>query len=119
MSPAPATPSPNSGTHIPVATLTKLGEIEHGFVITDELLDKILDQFIKDFAVGLSKYGEGMAMVPTYVTGVPTGKETGYVRYMHCAIFNMLIYFTRTFLALDLGGTNLCATRSANNYMPE
>jgi len=76
MPPASAVPSPNS-THIPVAVLTKLGELEHGFVINDELLDKILDQFVKDFDVGLSKYGEGMAMVPTFVTGVPHGKETG------------------------------------------
>jgi hexokinase len=77
MAPTSAVPSPNSGTRIPVAILTKLGEIEHDFVITDELLGKILDRFVKDFAVGLSKYGEDMAMVPTYVTGVPTGKETG------------------------------------------
>ncbi|CAI2164954.1 17079_t:CDS:2 [Funneliformis geosporum] len=38
---------------------------------------------------GLEKHGQTVAMVPSYVTGVPTGKEVG------------------TFLALDLGGTNL------------
>lgn len=77
MTPIPATPSPNSGSSIPVAVLTKLGEIEHGFVIDDALLVTILDRFVEDFGVGLSKYGEPMAMIPTYVTGVPTGKETG------------------------------------------
>ncbi|CAB5191382.1 unnamed protein product [Rhizophagus irregularis] len=38
---------------------------------------------------GLEKHGQTVAMVPSYVTGIPTGKEVG------------------TFLALDLGGTNL------------
>lgn len=89
MAPTPITPSPNSGSRIPTSVLTKLGEIEHDFVVEDSLLNTILDQFVKEFDLGLSKYGEPMAMVPTYVTGVPSGKETG------------------TFLALDLGGTNL------------
>ncbi|KAF8313046.1 hypothetical protein DL93DRAFT_2059334 [Clavulina sp. PMI_390] len=100
MSPVPVTPSPNSGTSIPVSVLTKLGEIESGFVIDDALLEKILAKLIEDFALGLSKYGEPMAMIPTYVTGVPTGKETG------------------TFLALDLGGTNLrvCEVKLDGNH---
>ncbi|KII95964.1 hypothetical protein PLICRDRAFT_34922 [Plicaturopsis crispa FD-325 SS-3] len=38
---------------------------------------------------GLSSYNHPMAMIPSFVTGVPNGTETG------------------TFLALDLGGTNL------------
>lgn len=79
MAPTPITPSPNSGSRIPTSVLTKLGEIEHDFVVEDSLLNTILDQFVKEFDLGLSKYGEPMAMVPTYVTGVPSGKETGSV----------------------------------------
>jgi len=82
-------PTPNDNTKIPHATLEVLSKIENEFALNDAKLHAILDRFVVDFETGLSKYGEGMAMVPTYVTGVPTGKETG------------------TFLALDLGGTNL------------
>jgi hexokinase len=46
-------------------------------------------------------------MVPTYVTGVPTGKEIGYVS-LHAMRLACLRRNFRTFLALDLGGTNLC-----------
>lgn len=54
-----------------------------------------------------------MAMIPTYVTGVPTGKEIGcvYARLFalrDCKWLKRSILVTcRTFLALDLGGTNL------------
>lgn len=107
MPPIPATPSPNSGTKIPEVILTRLSELEKSFLIDDDLLNKILDHFITEFGIGLGKYGEPMAMVPTYVTGVPTGKEIGLVLPLHSDLASHTDVYDRTFLALDLGGTNL------------
>ncbi|KAG8925270.1 glucokinase [Tulasnella sp. 418] len=76
-------------SNLPEATRDELARIEKQFELNDERLRIIVDQFVSDFRKGLGKYGEPMAMIPTFVTGVPNGTETG------------------TFLALDLGGTNL------------
>ncbi|KDQ07025.1 hypothetical protein BOTBODRAFT_192701 [Botryobasidium botryosum FD-172 SS1] len=82
--------SPNaSNSSIPQSTLTVLAELEKSFLLDDDKLRAIVEQFLKDFKLGLGTYGESMAMIPTFVTGTPNGTEKG------------------TFLALDLGGTNL------------
>ncbi|KAH9853885.1 hexokinase [Lenzites betulinus] len=66
-----------------------LDDIEDQFRLTQDDLIRITSQFLQDFKLGLGEYNHPMAMIPTFVTGVPDGTETG------------------TFLALDLGGTNL------------
>ncbi|KAJ3506221.1 hypothetical protein NLJ89_g6991 [Agrocybe chaxingu] len=63
--------------------------LERQFSLTDDFLIELTKAFLEEFKVGLSSYNHAMAMIPTFVTGVPDGTETG------------------TFLALDLGGTNL------------
>ncbi|WVQ78326.1 hypothetical protein IAT38_000411 [Cryptococcus sp. DSM 104549] len=62
---------------------------EHQFNLSDDKLHEIVQHFLKEFDEGLGEYGKPMAMIPAWVTGVPDGTEEG------------------TFLALDLGGTNL------------
>ncbi|KAG8892932.1 glucokinase, partial [Tulasnella sp. 403] len=74
---------------LPPETRAVLERIEEQFVLGPGKLKEIVSQFVHDIRVGLSKYGEAMAMIPTFVTGVPDGSETG------------------TFLAVDLGGTNM------------
>ncbi|RXK39485.1 hexokinase [Tremella mesenterica] len=59
------------------------------FHLDDDRLRRVLEQFKKELRMGLEQYGHDVAMVPSFVTGVPDGTEQG------------------TFLALDLGGTNL------------
>ena len=54
-----------------------IGRISKQFELDKSALRKIVDQFVSDIRLGLSKYGEPMAMIPTYVTGVPNGSETG------------------------------------------
>ncbi|KAH9983484.1 hypothetical protein BJV74DRAFT_776972 [Russula compacta] len=66
-----------------------LADIEQQFSLDKDALIAITSHFHKLFNLGLREYGHPMAMIPTFVTGVPDGTETG------------------TFLALDLGGTNL------------
>ncbi|KAJ3861861.1 hypothetical protein EV359DRAFT_46354 [Lentinula novae-zelandiae] len=66
-----------------------LNDIDAQFTLHPALLTDLTDAFLREIKVGLEGYGEDMAMVPSFVTGVPDGTETG------------------TFLALDLGGTNL------------
>ncbi|KAF6762898.1 hexokinase [Ephemerocybe angulata] len=66
-----------------------LDNIERQFTISDDTLVEIAKGFLVEFEEGLNNYGKDMAMIPTFVTGVPDGTEQG------------------TFLALDLGGTNL------------
>ncbi|KAI5124774.1 hypothetical protein M0805_005408 [Coniferiporia weirii] len=87
-------PAPPSNGFIPVlnvpdATRSYLEGVEKQFHLSDERLLAITRQFVDDFEMGLSEYNKAMAMIPTFVTGVPDGTEKG------------------TFLALDLGGTNL------------
>ncbi|WRT67179.1 uncharacterized protein IL334_004145 [Kwoniella shivajii] len=59
------------------------------FLLSDEKLKDIVTHFKDEMLGGLGEYGKDVAMVPSFVTGVPDGTEEG------------------TFLALDLGGTNL------------
>ncbi|CAB4480215.1 hypothetical protein RhiirA5_347865 [Rhizophagus irregularis] len=66
-----------------------IDEITKEFEINTDKLKKISEHFRNEMNKGLEKHGQTVAMVPSYVTGIPTGKEVG------------------TFLALDLGGTNL------------
>ncbi|KAJ4472102.1 hypothetical protein J3R30DRAFT_1034598 [Lentinula aciculospora] len=66
-----------------------LHDIDFQLTLEPALLTKLTKSFLEEIHVGLGRYGEDMAMVPSFVTGVPDGSEIG------------------TFLALDLGGTNL------------
>ncbi|KAI0751253.1 hypothetical protein C8Q80DRAFT_1098424 [Daedaleopsis nitida] len=86
-------PSPDAGRRV-------LEDIEDQFRLTKDDLVRITSQFLEDFALGLGEYNHPMAMIPTFVTGVPDGSETG------------------TFLALDLGGTNLrvCEVELLGNH---
>lgn len=59
------------------------------FKLPGGYLQKAVDEYISQASRDLAKSSErGMSMIPTFVSRVPTGKETG------------------TFLAIDLGGTN-------------
>ncbi|KAI0775461.1 hexokinase [Irpex lacteus] len=84
----------------PEAERAIFDDIEASFHLSDEKLNDIVNQFLKDFRLGLSEYNHPMAMIPSFVTGVPDGSETG------------------TFLALDLGGTNLrvCEVKLLGNH---
>jgi len=64
-------------------------DINRQFQLSPEVLTGLTTAFVEEIGLGLGKYNHAMAMVPTFVTGVPNGTETG------------------TFLALDLGGTNM------------
>ncbi|TFK29323.1 hexokinase [Coprinopsis marcescibilis] len=63
--------------------------IDRQFTLGPEKLISITKGFLEEMELGLANYGKPLAMIPTFVSGVPDGSETG------------------TFLALDLGGTNL------------
>ncbi|ORX94914.1 hypothetical protein K493DRAFT_220417 [Basidiobolus meristosporus CBS 931.73] len=67
------------------AAFTKL---QSQFALSDEKLREIVDGFLKAMQEGLEADGCNLAMIPSFVTGRPTGQETG------------------SYLALDLGGTN-------------
>ncbi|KAK7471056.1 hypothetical protein VKT23_002471 [Stygiomarasmius scandens] len=66
-----------------------LDAIDYQLTLDPNTLVGLVKAFLDEFRMGLSNYNFPMAMIPTFVTGVPDGTETG------------------TFLALDLGGTNL------------
>ncbi|GAB5587868.1 hypothetical protein Unana1_02768 [Umbelopsis nana] len=59
------------------------------FEVSTEKLRSIVRQFIVEMSKGLERHGATVAMIPSFVTGRPTGTETG------------------KYLAIDLGGTNL------------
>jgi hexokinase len=64
-------------------------EIAKEFEVDTNKLKEIIDHFRNEMNKGLAHPGQTVPMVPSYVIGTPNGKEVG------------------TFLALDLGGTNL------------
>ncbi|KAI8647640.1 hexokinase-domain-containing protein [Parasitella parasitica] len=64
-------------------------QIHDQFNITTEKARTIVKQFIEEMQKGLDHEGATVPMIPSYVTGRPTGDEKG------------------KYLALDLGGTNL------------
>ncbi|KAJ2157302.1 hypothetical protein GGF46_004598 [Coemansia sp. RSA 552] len=60
------------------------------FAVTDDKIRQIIGEFHKSMAAGLSQDDkDALPMIPTFVSRRPTGREKG------------------SFLALDLGGTNL------------
>lgn len=68
---------------------TEIDKLVAEFAVSKESLDEISEYFVKTATASLATETErGIPMIPTYVTKLPTGKETG------------------SFLACDLGGTN-------------
>ncbi|KAI9594554.1 hypothetical protein BDF19DRAFT_386347, partial [Syncephalis fuscata] len=65
------------------------------FILSTDKLKELHGSFIEAMNLGLSEYGSTVPMIPAYVVNRPTGNEVG------------------TYLALDLGGTNLrvCSIR--------
>ena len=74
---------------VPQDLLHQIAELEKLFVVDEAKLKEVTDHFVKELGKGLSKEGGSIPMNPTWVMGYPTGHETG------------------TYLALDMGGTNL------------
>jgi len=65
-----------------------LADMEELFVVGPTKLKEIVKHFIGELQKGLDHEGATVAMLPSFVTNRPTGKEKG------------------SYLALDLGGTN-------------
>ena len=63
---------------LPVGVRKALEAVAPGFVLSEDRLRDITSTMLEEFEAGLARYGEPMAMIPTYVTGVPDGSETGY-----------------------------------------
>ncbi|GAA5798676.1 hypothetical protein EDC94DRAFT_532470 [Helicostylum pulchrum] len=64
--------------------------LEKEFLLSKQRLEPIVNGFNQEYKTGLKTPSKGLAtMIPSFVTKMPTGNETG------------------SFLSLDLGGTNL------------
>ncbi|KAK4464135.1 hexokinase [Cladorrhinum samala] len=74
---------------VPKNLLKEIEHLEQLFTIETKKLKEITDHFVNELEKGLSVEGGSIPMNPTWVMSFPTGYETG------------------TFLALDMGGTNL------------
>ncbi|RAL05073.1 putative hexokinase Kxk [Aspergillus ibericus CBS 121593] len=74
---------------VPQNLLQQIKDFEEQFTVDRATLKKIVDHFIKELEKGLSVEGGNIPMNVTWVLGFPDGDEQG------------------TFLALDMGGTNL------------
>lgn len=73
-----------------MTTDTIFQSLEKEFLLSRDQLKPIVDGFNLEYKTGLKTPSKGLAtMIPSFVTRMPTGDETG------------------TFLSLDLGGTNL------------
>lgn len=57
-------------------------QFEPYFALPDEKLHALVKQFRAEMEGGLNEYGHAVAMVPSFVTGVPDGSEQGYVRVL-------------------------------------
>ncbi|MCJ1316378.1 hexokinase A [Xylographa vitiligo] len=74
---------------VPGDLLDEIKRLEKLFIVEQPKLKEITNHFVDELAKGLSVEGGSIPMNPTWVMTRPTGYETG------------------TFLALDMGGTNL------------
>ncbi|KAF2102008.1 hexokinase [Rhizodiscina lignyota] len=74
---------------VPKDLLAQIERLEELFSVSKEKLIAISDHFVKELEKGLSKEGGSIPMNPTWCMAFPDGHEEG------------------TFLALDMGGTNL------------
>ncbi|KAH8814906.1 hexokinase-domain-containing protein [Xylogone sp. PMI_703] len=74
---------------VPKSMLAQISKLEELFTVPKEKLKEISDHFVSELTKGLTVEGGSIPMNPTWVMSFPTGYETG------------------TFLALDMGGTNL------------
>ncbi|KAG7096624.1 hypothetical protein E1B28_004041 [Marasmius oreades] len=79
----------SSSSYFHKSPQTVFDDIQYQMTLEKETLTELVKTFLKEFKIGLENYNHPMAMIPSFVTGVPDGTETG------------------VFLALDLGGTNL------------
>lgn len=75
--------------NVPKNLLEEIANLENLFIVSPQKLKEITDHFIGELEKGLSKDGANIPMNPTWVMNFPTGDEQG------------------TYLALDMGGTNL------------
>ncbi|KAL6235383.1 hexokinase [Aspergillus navahoensis] len=78
-----------SMSDMPQNLLEHIKHFEEVFTVDTATLKKIVDHFVKELTKGLTVEGGNIPMNVTWVLGFPDGHETG------------------TFLALDMGGTNL------------
>ncbi|KAI9812014.1 MAG: hexokinase A [Pycnora praestabilis] len=78
-----------SMSDVPKDLLEQIKDLERLFTVDAEKLKKITDHFVSELEKGLTVKGGSIPMNPTWVMSFPTGYETG------------------TYLALDMGGTNL------------
>ncbi|KAF3762583.1 hypothetical protein M406DRAFT_263514 [Cryphonectria parasitica EP155] len=78
-----------SFAEIPKSLLAEIKALEEMLTVPTAKLKEITDHFVKELDKGLSVEGGSIPMNPTWVMSFPDGYETG------------------TFLALDMGGTNL------------
>lgn len=74
---------------VPKNLLEEIANLENIFTVDAAKLKQITDHFVNELKAGLEKEGQNIPMNPTWVMGFPDGDEQG------------------TFLALDMGGTNL------------
>lgn len=74
---------------VPDDLLEQIKYLEKIFTVDQAKLKEITRHFVKELEKGLTVEGGSIPMNPTWVMGFPDGHETG------------------TFLALDMGGTNL------------
>ncbi|KAF1985747.1 hypothetical protein K402DRAFT_394358 [Aulographum hederae CBS 113979] len=74
---------------VPKDLFAQIQRLEELFFVPGQKLKEITAHFKDELVKGLSKEGGSIPMNPTWCMGFPTGNETG------------------TYLALDMGGTNL------------
>ncbi|KAA8574653.1 hypothetical protein MFRU_030g00440 [Monilinia fructicola] len=74
---------------VPKNYLEQIKQLEKQFTVDTQKLKQITDHFVSELTKGLTVEGGSIPMNPTWVMSFPDGYETG------------------TFLALDMGGTNL------------
>ncbi|KAK3354316.1 hexokinase [Neurospora tetraspora] len=91
LGPKPPFPRKGTGTldNIPKDLRKEIEHLERLFTVDGAKLKEVTNHFVNELEKGLSVQGGSIPMNPTWVMSFPDGNETG------------------TYLALDMGGTNL------------
>jgi len=72
--PCPISPPPPPYT---MSLPSICSHFEPYFALSNEKLHALVKQFRAEMEGGLNEYGKAVAMVPSFVTGVPDGSEQG------------------------------------------
>ncbi|RUS14441.1 hexokinase-domain-containing protein, partial [Endogone sp. FLAS-F59071] len=88
-------------THATQEQQKVIAELEQQFALDEEMYRNLMQSFQQEMKKGLEKDDQSLKMLPTYVTGYPTGEEKG--TYLALEISGMDVYVCQVKMKRERG----------------